>query len=400
MHAWGKRNRERFHMSVSITMAESLNPRDTMVDRQARYQVAILLLGISILWPSGCISIEERSEGLNRGAVSPAGTACLQAPSNLPLASTPARSSLAWRFDRPQAHIQSPKPEMSETPSQPNLRDAPDDAAGALDGAKASLPTTRPRLTPPPADGPHKIDLVCCRRPMRQLPTERAKTNALDGAVQFSSYTALPEEAAEKPIEEGGYLIQPGDQLAVKFRQTPQLNEEVTVRPDGMISLPIVNDVAAAGSTPEGLRRRLVTAYGPTLKDPEITVIVKRFAGNHVFVGGEVEAPGLIPISGRMTLLQAIIQAGGFRDTADLKGVIVRREGGTQCRLNLKRELCGRAAGQDIVLRPYDVVYVRRSPIAKVNLFVEQYIDKVIPFQRTFGVFINHVPGSVGSIVP
>lgn len=195
----------------------------------------------------------------------------------------------------------------------------------------------------------------------------------------------------------GFYLIEPGDNLEVKFRSTSELDEQVTVRPDGMISLPIVGDVAAAGITPEILRQTLMSRYSGELKSPDITVIVRSFSGNNIYVGGEVFAPGRVALVGRVTALNAIILAGGFKDTADQKRVIVRRSDGSCCAYDLKSVIeC--KGGHDIRLQPYDVVYVPKSHIAKVNQFVEQYIDKVLPFSRSVGIFVSPNTGMTSAV--
>jgi protein involved in polysaccharide export with SLBB domain len=190
------------------------------------------------------------------------------------------------------------------------------------------------------------------------------------------------------------YLIQTGDELEVKFRFTPELNEIVTVRPDGMISLQVVGAILAANRTPRELHAELVAAFTPALKNPAIVVHVRRFAANHVFVGGEVATPSRIPITGQLSVLQAVIRAGGFKDTADERRIILRREGGYSVALNLKADIKGRVIGEDVLLRPYDVIYVPKSRIAKVNLFVDQYIEKLLPFQRSTGIFITREMGN------
>ena len=195
---------------------------------------------------------------------------------------------------------------------------------------------------------------------------------------------------------QGQYIIEPGDTLEVKFRVTHDLDEIVNVRPDGMISLQIVGDFPAAGFTCEQLRQGLVAAYSDQLQDPDIAVIIRTFSGNGIYIGGEVNAPGRVALNGRITTLQAIILAGGFKDTADQKRVVVRHGDGTCCEYDLKSVAECSNNIPDIVLRSSDVVYVPKSHIAKVNLFVEQYIDKVLPFSRSFGVFVNQtVPGSM-----
>lgn len=209
-----------------------------------------------------------------------------------------------------------------------------------------------------------------------------------------------PPSLAERVNTEmlaGNYLIELGDSLDIKFRNTTELDEVVTVRPDGMISLPIIGDVQAAGVTPEGLRQLLMARYSNELRKPDITVIVRSFAGNNVYIGGEVFSPGRIPLNGRVTTLNAIILAGGFKDTADQKRVIVRRADGSCCEYDLKSVLeC--KGGRDIQLQPYDVVYVPKSHIAKVNQFVDQYIEKVLPFSRSFGIFVSHNTGLTSAV--
>ncbi len=208
----------------------------------------------------------------------------------------------------------------------------------------------------------------------------------------------FPESFGEYLVPE--YLIEPGDTLSIKFRVTPDYNEEVVVRPDGMISLQHVGEVMVAGRTPEEVRFELIDRYSSTLQKPEIVVIVRQFAGNHVFVGGEVLLAGMVPIAGRMTVLQAIIRAGGFKDTGDKRRVVLIRQGQVCCELDLKQVVTCQSPGNDIPLQPYDVIFIPRTRIAKVNLFVEQYIEKVVPFQRSFGFFITQTPGVTSAAAP
>ncbi len=197
----------------------------------------------------------------------------------------------------------------------------------------------------------------------------------------------------------GDYQIETGDSLEIKFRVTKELNDIVTVRPDGMISLQLVGDQPAKGLTPEQLREQLQAAYSKDIVTPDLAVIVRSFSGNSIYVGGEVNSPVRVPLTGRVTTLKAVILAGGFKDTADRKRVVVRHEDGTCCQYDLKSVIECKSTGQDIELRPYDIVYVPKSRIAKVNLFVEQYIDKVLPFSRSFGVFVSHNTGLTGGMV-
>jgi len=192
----------------------------------------------------------------------------------------------------------------------------------------------------------------------------------------------LPTHASP-PAPPEPYILQVGDIVSIKFYQNPDLNEEVVIRPDGKISLQLVNDVQAAGLTPDALASDLVKRYTGELASPRISVIVRQFGGQRVYVGGEVKRPGTVVLVGGMTLLQAIDDAGGLLDTAHRKQIIVVRRSpdGTYegHEVDLRPVLDGTNAADDVPLQPYDIVFVPRSKIADVNLFVEQYITKNIP---------------------
>lgn len=179
------------------------------------------------------------------------------------------------------------------------------------------------------------------------------------------------------------YTLQIGDFLGVKFYQNPDLNEEVVVRPDGKITLQLIGDVQAAGLTPEDLSADLVEKYTGELATPRVTVIVRQFGGQRVYVAGEVGRQGLVTLVGGMTLYQAIQDAGGFLPSAHRKQVIVVRngpDGKPQGHVvDLRPVEDGMNPSADVPLKPYDVVFIPRSKIADVNLFVEQYITKNIP---------------------
>jgi len=177
------------------------------------------------------------------------------------------------------------------------------------------------------------------------------------------------------------YIIQPGDELDVKFFYNSDLNELVTVRPDGRISLQLVGETIAAGRTPQALTELLKKEYDRELKQPEIAVIVRSF-GARIYVDGEVEKPGEIELTGPLTVMQAISRAEGATDEAWDEALIIRRIQGRQplvIPVNLNAVLSGEDFSQDIGLVPFDIVYIPRSPIADVNLWVDQYIRQNIP---------------------
>jgi protein involved in polysaccharide export with SLBB domain len=198
----------------------------------------------------------------------------------------------------------------------------------------------------------------------------------------------LNTQAREFPNLE--YVIQAGDELELNFLYNTELNQKLPVRPDGRISLPLVKEVLAAGLTPKKLEELLTEKYMPELKKPDITVIVRSFSAQKVFVDGEVGRPGLVPLTGPTTVMLAISQAGGLKDTARRTQVIVMRRNGDgpsfTSVVDLTQVIDGTDKRQDIALMPYDIVYVPKSAVANVNLFVQQYISANIPFPLLYGL--------------
>ncbi len=179
------------------------------------------------------------------------------------------------------------------------------------------------------------------------------------------------------------YRIGVGDELDVKFAYNPELNEKVPVRPDGRISVPLAKQIKAAGLTTQEFEDLLSQKYATELKRPEVTVIVRGFNAQKVFVDGEVFRPTLVPLMGPLTTIQAIAQCGGFKDTARLSEVIVIRrtkEKPEVTIVDLRKARNHEDSSQDILLMPFDIVYVPRSKIANVDLFVDLYIRRMIPF--------------------
>ena len=187
------------------------------------------------------------------------------------------------------------------------------------------------------------------------------------------------------------YTIAPGDELDIKFFYNPELNETITVRPDGMISLQLIDEIRAAGLQPSDLDLQLTDLYSRELRKPVLTVIVRSFTRQRVYVGGEVSTPGLVELPAGMTALQAIFQSGGFRETADPSETLVIRKGPGDKLIPLRVDLAalmkaGDNAG-DIQLQADDVVFVPKSAIANANKFIEQYVSGLLMFRGwSFGV--------------
>lgn len=187
-----------------------------------------------------------------------------------------------------------------------------------------------------------------------------------------------------RPTPQTDYLIGVGDTLDIKFMYNPELNELlIPVRPDGRISLQLVNDIQAAGMTPDQLRKSLIDKYSTEIKKPEIGVIVRTFTSNKVFVDGEVLFPGTIDIRGPMTLFEALAQTRGLRETARLSNIIVIRKDAEgkpmSTNIDYRKIIDGTDMSQNIYLMPYDIVYIPKSNIANLNKFVSEYINQLIP---------------------
>jgi polysaccharide biosynthesis/export protein len=181
------------------------------------------------------------------------------------------------------------------------------------------------------------------------------------------------------------YTIQVADRLAIKFQRNPELDQELIVRPDGRISLPFVDEVQCAGMTPEELKAELERRYKGELAVPDITVVLSGFGGNRVFVDGEVKTPGMIQLAAGMTMLDAISSSGGFLVSGQREQVIlIRRDPSGKPvghSVDLKKVVIGRESEGDVLLQPFDVVYVPRSKIADAGIWVDQYIREMMPIR-------------------
>jgi protein involved in polysaccharide export with SLBB domain len=189
------------------------------------------------------------------------------------------------------------------------------------------------------------------------------------------------------------YTIAPGDQLDIKFFYNPELNETITVRPDGMISLQLIDEIQAAGLKPPELDNKLTELYSRELRKPVLTVIVRSFTRQRIYVGGEVNTPGLIVLPAGMTTLQAIFQSGGFKETADPAETLVIRKGENNQPMPIRIDLAAlmeAQGGSDFQLRADDIVYVPKSAIANANKFIDEYIGGLLMFRGwSFGVSQN-----------
>jgi polysaccharide export outer membrane protein len=165
------------------------------------------------------------------------------------------------------------------------------------------------------------------------------------------------------------------------------------VGPDGMVSLQLIGSLQVVGRTVDEITAEVTTRYAKELVHPQVTVAVKEYSGLKVYVGGEVNLPGVQIYRGGLTALQAIVAAGGFKTTARLYSVVLIRQGPKGepigAVLDLSRVLKHAEFGRDVALAPTDIIFVPRSKIANVNLFVEQYIRNSWPIPFGIGWNLN-----------
>ncbi len=227
-------------------------------------------------------------------------------------------------------------------------------------------------------------------------------------AVMLSfSGCASSSKRADVPVVESGtvpvapladnlapYRIQIGDELLIRMLLNPELDEDISVQPDGMISTAVVQNMPAYGKTAAELQKSLIQAYKSQLVDPQLTVVVKSFAPSKVYVLGEVESPGeMITVGPNMTLLQALARAGGLRNSADEQNIMIFRKGAGEktemYRADYKGATDAVSPAQDVRLAAYDVVFVPRTGVADAYKSYQQNIQQFLPASLGLGMGVR-----------
>ena len=193
---------------------------------------------------------------------------------------------------------------------------------------------------------------VCC---------QGLATHAGARQIQSGLSTAAAVGTSAVASVQPKFVIGVGDILSITFWREQALSGDVIVRPDGKISLPLLNDVQAAGYTPEQLAQTLEVAAVKYVDEPDVAVIVKEIRSRKVFLVGQVTTPGMIPLTGDMNVLQVIAIGGGLLEYADKKDIVVIRTASRQemrFKFNYEDVLKGKNMKQNILLQPGDTVVV------------------------------------------
>ena len=168
------------------------------------------------------------------------------------------------------------------------------------------------------------------------------------------------------------------------------------IGPDGRVTVPLLGDVVAAGLTVPEFRQQLETGYASKLRVADLDVVVRDYASSRIFVGGEVKTPGVLPLQGPTDALQGVLMAGGFLPTARSDEVVLIRRRADRTpmlrTLNLRRYAGSVTSADDLPLQPADVIFVPKASIAEFDLFVDQYLNQALPFQKS----LNYNLGGIG----
>jgi protein involved in polysaccharide export with SLBB domain len=204
----------------------------------------------------------------------------------------------------------------------------------------------------------------------------------------------------EGPTAHTDFRLGAGDAVEVNFFYSPELNQTVQIRPDGHVSLQLVGDVDLSTLTVAEATSHLETLYAKQLKTPSISLQVRTYASRKVYVGGEVYRPGVVPVPGKMSVLDAVMESGGIKHTGNDSSIVLVRRGdaGTPVvhKISLANHNGEPSQASLTMLQPYDVILVPESKIAHVDRWVDQYVRQLIPVTMTAG--FTYLSG--GSFVP
>jgi protein involved in polysaccharide export with SLBB domain len=260
--------------------------------------------------------------------------------------------------------------------------------------ARVALETRNLPAPAAPADVPAPASAARVARLLAALAAAAALGSCATASGDLPPIPMIPVPQAGTLSGLPPYKVQVGDVLDVKLYLNPELNDQVTVRPDGKFSTSIAQDVPAYNHTPAQIAAELRHDYAGTLKNPHVNVIVHSFAPDKIYVGGEVNDPGeYITVGPNLTISQAIARAGGVKLSGDRARIFVIRRGphdkAEAFSVDYKDIISGRHPEDDVRLAPYDVVYVPRTGIYEVWTFWNQFVQQFVPVNWGFSYSVN-----------
>ncbi len=206
-------------------------------------------------------------------------------------------------------------------------------------------------------------------------------------AAQVAQQDAQPSAPSPPPLA-APYRLTAGDVIEVRHAFNPELNEQAQIRPDGRLSFQLIGEMELAGRTIEEAVTLLEERYASEVKTARISIQVRGFASQKIFVTGEVSRPGMIAMPGNMTVVEALSEAGGVNLTGNRKNIVLIRRGpdGKAYMRTLKPYAeDGLSADASMSLQPFDVIMVPESTIARVDRWVDQHIRQFLPFNLAAG---------------
>jgi protein involved in polysaccharide export with SLBB domain len=213
-------------------------------------------------------------------------------------------------------------------------------------------------------------------------------TVGLFGCGGQDRYQPLPPlDSVRVAPPPGVYYLFPGDDLRVKFEFHPEHDTRVVVRPDGKIALDVTGEIQAQGLTTQELADLIKEKSSVRLREPEVTVLVVQLGERKVWVGGQVRAPGFVAYQPGLTASQAIMNCGGFTDTAQVDSVLHIAQGDAgymSTRVDLT-DVVEYGAPDPVVLSANDQLFVPRTFVGDAGSFVQLYIRNLLPIPPRFG---------------
>jgi protein involved in polysaccharide export with SLBB domain len=221
-------------------------------------------------------------------------------------------------------------------------------------------------------------------------------TSSMTTTQSIRPVESAPQGFAQWTDEIPAYRFIAGDKIRVQFLLTPEVNEDAIVSPDGHIGLRAAGQVMAGGLTAEELQDAVTKAARKNLQNPIVTASLVESPGARVFIGGMVLRSGAYPLDGRRGALEAVILAGGFSPEARMDQVVlIRRNPQNRPMLrtvDLRDFVNQGTTAADMPLVPGDIVFVPRNGISEVDLWIDQFINKFLPFEKVFNYTINRNP--------